>query len=236
MELPIEITPNPLVTSTIELRIESSVDVKDLLPKAYKIFSNDLPELEQSNLPPEIKNSNPQLKFLPDFSLNNQLYKVSFSKYSISFEHIGEYQLWNNYFSFVKKCLESYLTSFEITKVERIGIRYGSILDSTNNQNEVLKNAPKFSIDSEEFVLEHYRTNIKKENCNLLLQIFDNAKSIKNEKEISGIFIDIDASVSDIENTPKEIFKHIERLHQEQKELFFSLLKSEYLKTLNPRY
>lgn len=236
MKLPLEITPNPLVTSTIELRFTSQIPSNSLFPAVYKAFLDDLPKFELSNLPPEIKATNPQLKYAPDYILSNENYRLSFSNSVLSFEHVAEYQFWKNYFPFVSKCFNIFFKIVQTEYIERIGVRYASVLDKTESASQVLISVPSVSLQNYNQKFEHHRTIIKVDNLNLLLQIFDNAKAQKKEQSISGVYIDIDA-FSEEKIAPNEVvLKTIDRLHLEQKKLFFSLLKAEYIETLNPKY
>lgn len=236
MKLPIEISPNPLVTSTIELRFFTQASSSDLFPVVYKAFSDVLPKFELSKLPPDVKAGNPQFKFAPDYILSNENYRLSFSNTAISFEHVSEYQFWRNYFPFVSNCFEKFFNLVKAEFIERIGVRYASVLDKTESANQVLVSVPVIGLTDYEEKFEHYRTVIKVDNIKLLLQVFDNAKAEKMDQTISGVYIDIDASFDQkIEPTGKAL-EIIERLHSEQKKLFFSLLKKDYIETLNPKY
>lgn len=236
MKLPVEISPNPLVTSTIELRFSSPSPSNILFPKVYKAFQDDFPNFELSNLPPEVKASNPQFKYAPDYVLSNDHYKLSFSNSVLTFEHVSAYQFWKNYFPFVSKCFHTF---FEIVKtefIERIGVRYASVLDKTENANQVLASVPGIELPGYDQKFEHYRSIINIKNINLLLQIFDNAKAVKMDQTITGVYIDIDASFNQKIEPNEKVLEVIDLLHSEQKKLFFSLLKEDFIQTLNPKY
>lgn len=236
MKLPTEISPNPLVLSTIELRFFTQTSSIDLFPVVYQAFSSIFPKFEVSNLPSDVKSSNPQFKFAPDYMLSNENYRLSFSNTVILFEHVSEYQFWRNYFPFVSNCYEKFFNLVKAEFIERIGVRYASVLDKTEGANQVLVSVPAIGIPGYEEKFEHYRTVAKVDNIKLLLQVFDNAKAEKKDQTISGVYIDIDASFDQkIEPTGKAL-EIIDQLHLEQKKLFFSLLKEDYIQTLNPKY
>jgi uncharacterized protein (TIGR04255 family) len=236
MKLPVEISPNPLVTSTIELRFSTQLSSNDLFPVVYKAFLEILPKLELSNLPPDIKSSNQQFKFAPDYILSNDSYKLSFSNTVLSFEHVSEYQFWKNYFPFVSKCIDIFFGIVKVDFIERIGVRYASVLDKTENANQVLISVPGIGLEGYEEKFEHYRSIIKANKFNLLLQVFENAKAVKKDQTISGVYIDIDASFEDKIEPDGDVLEIVDQLHSEQKKLFFSLLKEGYIQTLNPKY
>lgn len=236
MKLPIEISPNPLVTSTIELRFSSLIPSNILFPAVYKAFLNDLPKFELSNLPAELKIGNQQFKYAPDYILSNDNYKLSFSNRVLTFEHVSEYQFWRNYFPFVSKCFGIFFNIVKTEFIERIGVRYASVLDKTESAHQVLVSVPRYELDGYNQKFEHYRSRIMIDDINLLLQIFDNAKALKKNQSISGVYIDIDASYEKKIEPNEKVLGIIDHLHSEQKKLFFSLLKEEYIQTLNPKY
>jgi len=236
MDLPIEISPNPLVISSIELRFSSQVNTNTLFPSIYNSFSKILPNFEPNYIPPDEKKNNPKLKYAPDYTLSNESYKLSFSNYVLIFEHINEYLFWRNYFPFVSNCITSFFKIVQTDFIDRIGVRYASVLDKTGGASQVLNSVPTLILDNYIQKFENYRSIIKIDKLNLLLQIFDNAKAVKKDHNISGVYIDIDASFNEKISPGPEILDIIDKLHQEQKKLFFSLLKSEYIKTLNPKY
>lgn len=236
MKLPSEISPNPLVTSTIELRFSSGFSSSDLFPAVYRAFLDDLPNFELSNLPADIKASNPQFRYAPDYVLSNENYKVSFSNKVLTFEHVSEYLFWKNYFPFVSKCFNIFFRIVEIDFIERIGVRYASVLDQTESVNQVLVSVPKMELQNYDQKFENFRSIIKIDDFKLLLQIFDNAKAMRKDQSISGVYIDIDASYNNRVEPNEKVLEVIDKLHLEQKKLFFSLLKDDYIQTLNPIY
>ncbi len=236
MKLPIEISPNPLVTSTIEIRFLSSLSSQKIFPIVYQSFSEDLPNFEHINIPNEIRQKNLQLKYLPDYTLLNEDFKLSFSNNVLSFENVGEYKLWGQYFPFISKSISIFLELGIIEKIERIGVRYASVLVNTDGVNDVLNSIPTTNIEGYEQKFEQYRSNFIIDEINLFLQIFNKANTKKNDIEISGVYIDIDASITNEINPDNKIIESIEKLHSIQKKLFYSLLKPEYIASLNPKY
>ena len=79
MLLPKEISPNPLVSSTIELRFISELLDSDILANVFPVFSKDFPNLTEGQIPKEIKKQEPQLKYSPDYILKNEKFSISFT-------------------------------------------------------------------------------------------------------------------------------------------------------------
>ena len=236
MKLPKEISPNPIVISTVEVRYKSEISSQKLFPIVYNLFREVLPEFEQISLPVELKESNPNLKYNPDYVLSNEKYKLSFSDCVISFENQNSYQLWTNYSKFITESINKFFSINHINFIDRIGVRYASVLDKTEDVNQVLNFNPSINSDIYKQNFEHFSTKLSIGEISLFLQVYQNAQSTKIGNKISGVYVDIDASQIGEFKPDNQILDIINNLHLEEKKLFFSLLKPEFLKSLNPIY
>lgn len=240
MKLPIEIFPNPLITSTVEIRFVSKIELSQMFSHVYETFVKELPRFEQVSIPKDIKLSTPQFSHSAEYNLRNDDYKLSFGNNVLSFENVGEYKLWENYFPFIASCITKFFNLGFIEKIERIGVRYASVLNNTTDINSILNFEPDLKIEGYKQKFENYKSFLNINDVTLFLQIYRNAKAVQREKTISGVYIDIDAfyikelAFEPILNT--KIFEVIQLLHKEEKVLFFSLLKPEYLSSLQPHY
>ncbi len=236
MELPKSISPNPLFTSTIEVRFTSNLNRYDLFEKINSVFREKFPTIEEGKIPQELKDHEEQFKYAPDFILKNDDFVISFSTKSISFEHVSEYTYWTNYFSFIKNSLEKVFELGFIESIDRCGVRYGSILDGQQNPNNVLKETPRMDINNMQSEFNGFQCIFNTDISKLFLQISTNVKLVKEGVTKTGLYVDIDASYAKELKPNNEVFAIIDKLHKDQKELFFGLLKKEYLETLNPKY
>lgn len=237
MNLPVEISPNPLVISTVELRININVSPNEIIPHFISLFAQEFPKFETTNILPEMRNHNPGLKYAADYTMSNDSFRISFSKNSVAFENVGEYKFWANYFGFITKCVEKLYSLKIILQTERIGVRYASVLGSTLGLEQIFKTIPTMSLGLEE-KMEIYRTVISTGDIKMALHIAPNAKATAAATNIikEGVYIDIDAFIESPQNDYKDILSRIEELHIEEKRLFFGLLKDDFIKTLNPKY
>lgn len=236
MTLPKSISPNPLFISTIELRFLTSLNRLELFQKMFEKFSKTLPNIEEGNIPQDIKMQDENLKYIPDYTFKNDDFSLSFGTRSVSFEHISEYKLWPSYFSFVKECLSEILKMNFINNIERCGVRYGSVFNNIANPNIALKDVPKSEVNGMLGTLDAFKAVYKKDDSVLYLQMSPNAKVQKNDIVKIGLYIDIDASFTESIEPNENVFPIIEKLHSDQKALFFGLLKDEFIQTLNPQY
>lgn len=236
--LPKEISPNPLLTSSVELRYSSTIEQHELLSIFYGAYKDITPTLQENKIPKEIREKDPNLLFSPDYTLSNSDYSISFSKSSILFENVGSsYKLWGNYYPFICQQIETLKSLDIVTDVNRIGVRYGSMFEGVTSFDGTLKYKPTLNYPDivENVIL--YITEFLKGEFNIRLQITPNAVATKVDSQKAGLFIDIDASIAkQLGKLDNHIVEYIDDLHMHQKTLFFSLLLPEFIEKLNPKY
>ena len=202
----------------------------------YPNFNENLPNLEQSNIPEDIKKTEPQLQYAPDYSMSNDKFKLSFSDNAISFGNVNQYQLWGSYSPFIIDSLSKIFSLLGNLKVERIGVRYISVFDSIIDPGEIIQNLPSLKLANFSENFHEFKTLLTKDDISLFVRLFSKAEITKNQKSKIGTVIDID-SFSELKTDNLEIIiGKIDLLHTEQKNTFFSLLKPSFLDSLNPKY
>lgn len=238
-ELPQEITPNPVVGAIVECRIKSDIERHKLLPLVISKFMQDFPIYEEGKFPFEFKNNNEELKYFPDFTLKNELYSIGFSTNSITLEINNEYPLWSKYFEFVSESIEKIIELNFIAEIERVGLRFISFFEEDGaDMKDKISNLPSLQLNEYTEEVRSYKTYLTKDNIRLYLQIFKEKTIYRNDdQESTGMVIDIDTDVKDNLILDKNsICNIINDLHNSEKELFFSILNSEFLSTKNPKY
>lgn len=236
MQVPISISPNPLFTSTVEIRFKTVINRFDLLQKMNSIFRDEFPIIEEGKIPHDLKEQEEQFRYAADFIMKNNDFSISFGTRSISFENVSEYKYWDNYFSFIKDSLKKVFDLKFIEGIERCGVRYGSMLDGHKTPDNILIDLPKLQINELNSKFCGFQSIYNTDNSKLYLQISTNLKLVKDGVTKTGLYIDIDASNASPLKPNEDVFITIDNLHKDQKQLFFGLLKKEYLETLNPKY
>lgn len=233
-QLPFKISPDPLVNNAIEIRFDTIGNEVGWFSRLLPFYIEEFPNLDTSNLiPQEIKNADPQLKYEPDYQLKNDNYAISFGDNSFLIEILGDYPLWATYFSFIKKQLSKLLSQNVIQTINRVGLRFGNVFED-RTLGDVVIFAPKISLPDYTERLISNRIELKKGDLTLRLQLSDRVKVTKLGRPFSGALVDIDvSSVVPLEPNEK-LFDVIDNLHTAEKELFFDVLKPEFLASVNP--
>jgi uncharacterized protein (TIGR04255 family) len=240
VRLPKRIDPCPIIEAVYEIRYTSHApseavfgmiytQVKDLLPSI-----NKLPILE---LPETIRSEDPNLRYQPYYELKQKdNVGLRVGPRVITFSNTKPYQGWTEWSNFINTVLEQVQGSGVIKAVERIGLRYinlfdSSILDQLNlsvvvNDKQILQETTSLRVElNDGAVLK-------------ILQVANNAGVLRDGKNVIGSVIDIDCvrNFSPNENyfmAHKEVAADV---HQKEKELFFGLLKADILAKFNPIY
>lgn len=238
MTLPKKINPCPIVEAIIEIRFDTVIVPDAIFGVIYNSLKGSYPHTEKLGilqLPEAVRSSDPELIFKPHYKLWNDNFIFQIGPNVVSIISPMDYVGWEKFFDEILRTFNIIDELQIINKIKRIGLRYINFFDfdifEKINLNINLNNSP---LQSKQTSL---RSEIPAENFINTLQIVNHAKiSIKNEIN-SGSIIDIDTSMAgEYGNFFKDMKTILENGHTKEKELFFSLLKPDFLKTLNPEY
>ena len=71
MKLPIQISPNPLITTSVEIRFTTKDNI-NIVSNLIPVLLSELPILDNIGLPQAIRNQQPDLEYQPDIRLRNE--------------------------------------------------------------------------------------------------------------------------------------------------------------------
>ena len=243
LRLPKKITPSPIAEAIFEIRFASDIPGTALCGIFYPTIStfisgSAIEELPIVQLPPVVRDNDPNLRFQPHYKVAKENFVFAFGPNSISFSCLSPYSGWDEWTKFFFPILEDLekLDVLKNAKINRLGLRNinkidGKLLEHTKTV---------FAIDNTS--LAPYKTQIHSEffeNDNLI--ILNMANDIgQQKKDIISVF-DIDC-VKNV-NAPfvtlkKDIIESgmLDSLHETNKKFFFGLLKEDFLEKMNPEY
>lgn len=238
-DLPKEITPCPIKEAVFELRFESNLPEDAVFGIVFNQFKNDfnntatpLPILE---IPSLIRNQDPNLMFAPHYKMEREFFTMQIGSKVISLANTNEYKGW-------KKFQEEIIYTFGqlqkiniITKINRLALRYINIFPDMNIFH---KSSVKVMMENEplESLNINLTTQIENSSASILsnVRVISGAQAKLANEVFNGSIIDIDSYTQDIK--PDSFSDKLNQVHEEEKKLFYKIIGTEYLKTLNPKY
>jgi uncharacterized protein (TIGR04255 family) len=249
MKLPKKISPDRIKDSIVEVRYAVDVPFEIAVGIFYQSL-DDTYTYTNSPLGQQTFPASLPANFSQEITLSlgtqsifyNDKIKVQLKANSIIFNCLDRYISWKEYRHEIEKVLNQFAKAEVIKNFVRIGVRYISEYPKTDLQNcvkfsftfgapDIKSNTYAFSSD---FLSDDFR---------IILNLKNKLPVIKQDsKEASSVItpvsiIDIDVILDKLDITDNSsLLANIDKVHLRQKELFFNLLKEEFLKTLNPEY
>ncbi|MFN8250354.1 MAG: TIGR04255 family protein [Ferruginibacter sp.] len=246
MRLPVKITPDSIKDSIVEIKYSSRTPFEVLVGFIYNALDDTY---KYTNRP--APNNNQQVGGLPssiEFQIAplniffTETIKLDIRPNSLIFNCLNGYRGWLTYKSEIEKTLNQISTVKEIEKYNRIGVRYISQYSETDITSCTKFN---FSFGMPEVVSDTYvfRTEFNQEYFRIILSLQHKAQmltgkfinNVAETKPISTIDIDVIAENLSLFTVP-ELSDFLDKIHDKEKEVFFSIISEDYLKKLNPVY
>ncbi len=234
MTLPKVINPCPILDAAFEIRFTTKIHPSAIFGMIYNVLQDDFPKVENLpilQLPEAVRASDPNFRFKPHFRISNEKFVTQIGPDVLTISSYPKYTGWNEFSQQIFSILDRIHKAEIINSVIRIGIRYINFFD-----NDIFNDIDlKICIGDNDIAYKNtiVRTEIEQDSFKSSLQVANNA----NHNNKLGSIIDIDTFS---ESNLKDFFANKESLisggHTKEKELFYSLLKEDFLKTLNPTY
>lgn len=222
--------------AVVQIQFDSHLPSGTILGYFYEIFKTEI-QITRSKSPIivdgkiiGIEESNPIM------ISSDKNFTILLNDNSITFDIVNTYKGWDNYLVNVNKYLSPLFEKGVINKVNQIGIRY------INNYENVLiydKINAQINLD---FIQGSQRGlsrfEFQKDDNFIVLNLINGNAVIKvdNNSKRSGSIIDIDVINQNTILSVEDLLSTIDQMHDIEKSVFFSLITTEFLSTLNPFY
>ncbi len=234
MRLPVKIDPCPITEAIIEIRFVTPKPEDAVFALIYNVVQEKYPHIEKlplHQIPEDVRKENPDLVNKPIFRLSSDSHLLHIGRQVVSVIVQEPYPGWNDFSSETLRVFDLISGLGIIDSVSRLGIRYRNFFSfdifPKINLSIALNNEPFFSEETT------FRAVIPSDLFRSTLLVNNTATYVKRSEK--GSVIDIDTFSTDVS---ERFFERVEELitkgHQVEKELFFNLLKPEFLETLNP--
>jgi uncharacterized protein (TIGR04255 family) len=234
MTLPKVINPCPILDAIFEIRFTTKTHPSAVFGMMYNVLKEDFSNVENLpilQLPEAVRTNDPNFKFKPHYKVSNNKFVTQIGPEVLTISSFPNYAGWEEFSKQIFSILDKVKNIEIIDSVERIGIRYINFFDHDIFNNIELKvSLGKDDIDYKNTII---RTEIEQDTFKSSLQVANNA----NHNKKLGSIIDIDTfTTNNLQNFFDQKEDLISEGHLKEKELFFSLLKEDFLKSFNPTY
>ena len=236
---PTKITPDPIIDAVVEFRFESDIPPDAILGMVFSVVRNDFQDFSKlpiAEIPDEIRRSDPQLKYAPYYQSTSSSYRLNVGPNVISISNPGEYTGWkDNFFPFIKKILKQIETADVIKAYSRIGLRYIDFFNTDIFENITLS----ITFNNNPLVSKQTTISTLFEQKDLItrVQIQNNTTVNLGSRQDVGSIIDSDTFYEPNGTLSYEkVIDIVDKQHEESLNIFFSLLKPEFIEKLNPEY
>ncbi len=237
--LPKQINPCPIHEAVVEIRFISSLPSDAVFGVVYNQLKDIYAEVQQLpilQIPEAVRNKDANLIFQPHYRLKRGGFTIQVGPNILSLSLIENYTTWHEFLDEILIVFKKIGEIGFISTVNRVGLRYINLLDGDiwDNINITVKIFDKEITDNEVFV----RTVYVRDEFKQHLQVGNRLNMEKNRPHIGKVsVIDIDTFLEE-ENI--NFFENMEMIlgkgHEFEKEMFFGLLKEEFLNSFNPEY
>jgi len=202
----------------------------------YSHLKNEFGKVENlplSQIPPQFRNTAPDLIYKPYHKLSKPGFVVQIGNRVISITTEGKYCGWDNFTKEIGDIILTLQKSEVVKEFKRLGVRYVNSFSETSlrDLNLTLKIGEDDIIDQPTNFVTVFATDELK----AVLRLSNNSRIGEKADEYKIIDIDVETSLEG-----KDFFQQHEKLilaaHDFEKKVFFGLLSPNFLKTLNPVY
>lgn len=236
MTLPKSISPCPIIEAVFEVRFSSE------LPRnaVFGIVYNSLKSKFRSNpitlpilqIPENVRENDPNLKFKPHYKLEKENLIVQIGPDVLTISIVSPYNGWEIFSNEIHATLQSFIETDVVSSFSRVGLRYVNFFSSP------IFEKMNINVSLNENEIEYHNTLLR---TSFFSGEFTSNLAVSNNSSWNqkiGAIIDIDTFITGeaIQSFESERKNLLDKAHDIEKNLFFSLLKPDFLKSLNPIY
>ena len=246
--LPSKLGKEPLLDVVFEVRFRSTSSPTEILPGLlFADLSREdevkVTRLPMADLPAPIRHSEPSLRFSPLVQVELSRYLILVGERSLAIACKLPYPGWKEFRAIIIRIVSKLLESNFAESIERYSLKYVDLIATEDRAEQVRSFNCNIRIGDNQ--LTNQITNVRMETVNdgvvHAITILIGAQATLKSGEIrSGGVIDVDSIVNLTQMSPPEFLKQlsqlIDRLHDDNKAVFFNCLAPEALTALEPIY
>jgi len=244
-KMPAKLRQEPIIEAIFEIRFASKVPASTVVP-GFLYSALDIDGLEQlptAQIPQELREANPQLKYAPISRLKWSDFFINVSDHSIAVSCGSPYPGWKAFKESMTTILVGLNQANFICAVERLSLKYIDLIESDDLKEQVGMLNASVELSGHKLKKEaaQLRMEIVEDDYIKVVQVVTGASvQLPDNEEKQGLITDIDVIVptDDIGfgDFLKDIDEHLDKLHSVNKQGFFDCLTDETIERLEPEY
>ena len=237
--LPTRISPCPIIDAVLEIRFVTAEDWSVLPGLLYNNVRKKFPTkvlLPLSKLDEEFRNRNPQLRYQPLLEFRSELFRIRLGPRVISLSTLTtDYPGWSKIKEEMQWLLENLNACGLIGESERLGFRCVDFFEVDIFEHLILDICVnKTPLDGPEMSLTKV---LHSGPLTSRLLLNNGAEVVSGQTVRRGSVLDLDVWLGpDDFELFTDGLERFDQAHQFNKEVFFGLLKNDFLTTLSPEY
>jgi uncharacterized protein (TIGR04255 family) len=246
MQVPKKIKNCPIVEVICEIRFEPNVDSDAVFGMILREVRDRYPTVEKLpilQIPEDIRNKAPNLIYQPHYRLSaTSDFAIQIGPRVVSILNKNRYPGWELFYSEIQYVIQSLQKLDIITILKRVGLRYVNFFEemdifsklelkisfsSENNPNHIMNQRRQTHLNTQVDLADNFIGNVNIANNGTL-------QSGVSQEIKTGSLLDIDIFLESnaLEFTMLET--HINSAHSLEKNVFFNVLKADFIQQLEP--
>lgn len=249
--LPSKLNKEPLVDALFEIRFSSPVPAaSSILPGL--LFSKlsmsagtpaRIDRLPVSDIPTQIRNGDPILKFQPLLKLTTDRFLIMVGDFSVTIACQLPYAGWALFKPKIIEIITILKDTQLIQAIERYSMKYVDIIDGKDIAEQIKRTNIELTIGTHKLASEPFNVTveIKRDQFTQIVQIAGPSNAVLSTGATrAGILIAVDTvnnyTTTDLTTFTQELPDRLEAIHTENKTMFFECLTQETITYLEPVY
>lgn len=245
-KLPSRLNKEPLLDALFEVRFTAAAPVSSVMPGfLYANLQGEkvIEHLPANQIPSQIREADPNLRFAPVMRIKLDQYIVQFSDHSLAVSCRLPYPGWSNFCSFIIHVMDVLSKVGIVTTVQRYSLKYVDIIEILDPLQQISFANVSLRVANHQLSNEpcHIRMDVK---VNDFINIITMASSATatNDQVVAkqGLVIDID-TIKDLNDIAfselcSDLESKLQAIHAVNKKTFFDCLTPSGLAFLEPIY
>ncbi|MBV9106430.1 MAG: TIGR04255 family protein [Verrucomicrobia bacterium] len=237
--MPTRIDPCPILEAIAEVRFVTAVAEEVILGMLYAEVRERFPDsvkLPVASIPLEARASNPALIHQPAVQFHSREFLIQVGSRVVGIAiKPKQYLGWNRMRTEIEYLLEALKKAAFISEAERLAVRYINFFEEDvypKIEVEVLLEGKPYRAHEMAII-----STFKKGAATARLSVANNAVAKIESRAVPGSILDIDVWFSSLDfDLFEQGLEKFEEAHLLLKQIFFGLLRPEFLASLNPKY